>query len=145
MRTTLGCCILFSPNLGSNILQNRASHLTNHESKISQTCLTLLGKEEWTHQLSSLLDACTWTQHCWPTNKNLHYQFYVDSGYLLEDLTRALTDRQMVTERTEGIYAVWKTLLMMMKKIKFNTNLKRWLSSKRHLSPMNWYLVGESC
>ena len=68
------------------------SYLINYPSKTSKTYQVLLEKQGRSHKWRFLADSGTWSCRCWSASKE-KYQLYVDTGFSLEDLLRAMDDR----------------------------------------------------
>ena len=66
------------------------SYLRNYSNKTNKTGETLLEEFGWTHKWRSAMGPYTWTSQYWTTSHNL---FTSDTGCSLEDLLRAMGDR----------------------------------------------------
>ena len=108
MGITQRCYMLFWTNHGSSTPQNnscKATYLSSHKPSKEDEQDILGQTHEWMSFMILLLDSHTWSYQCLPTSKTDIHQFSEKTGCHLEDLPRAMTDRNEEWKRVKAILA----------------------------------------
>ena len=82
------------------VVQPLTSHLTNHWIKMSKTCSTLLREVRTNSLVMFSLDSCTNT----PMLADQQRLTFIRSEQRIEDLLKAMVDRNRWQERVKGIH-----------------------------------------